>query len=148
MLILDLHKLLFQAMPSISRKDFKRCLITSFQLFLGHLPSSTSSTFPKVNHLTSSPRCILTPLNMINHVSLVSLILSSMGGTLTLFLITSFLVLSNHVWPRIYGSIKSSSYLLPASGLGYFFISLHSKPYNKATIQRCWFRYHMITFAF
>ena len=97
-LILELHILLSWVMSSISHQNFKPCLINSSHIFLDrHLPFLHSRRLI-ISHLftgTSTLLLFMWP----NHLSLLSLIVSSMGATLTLSLITTFLFLSNHQVP-------------------------------------------------
>ena len=99
-LTLDLQKHVSLAMSCVSSKCLILYLIILFELFFD-LPRSLS-------HLEGQSSCNSSHVHLSllliwsKHFSLASLILSSIGVTPNLSLITSFLILSNLVWTHIH----------------------------------------------
>jgi len=106
-LILSFHLLLSWAMSSVSRKWFKSCFITSFELFLGCLLTLLHSRTLINSYLLIGAFTFLLFI-WLNHQSLFCLIFFSIGAIPVLSLNTLFLTLSFLIWPCIHHIILIS----------------------------------------
>jgi len=100
-LILSRQSFLSWAKSSVKPTTFKSSLITSSKLFFGHPLPLLPSGMLIISHLLTRVTTLLL-FTWPNHRSLISLILSPMGATLTKSLITPFLILSILVYPQIH----------------------------------------------